>query len=139
MCSPAARSNLIQGFTIRFLRLYPRFLQKGFTYLDLPLVRPHSVGLLELVQTQGGLAVRGGHEGVHGEAAEQRRLADAVLAAQDHLLAGHLDCGHPGRPADPGSRRGRTRRGKSRTQPESSFEYSCTVSTDCPKQAGASR
>jgi hypothetical protein len=38
-----------------------------------------------VVEAEGGAAVGGRHEGVGRVAAEQRRLADAVLAAQDDL------------------------------------------------------
>ena len=65
-------------------------------YLDLPLVGSDGVRFLVLVQSQGGLSVRGRDECVHGEAAEQGRLADAVLSAQNHLLTGHLHGRHRG-------------------------------------------
>ena len=45
-----------------------------------------------MVQAHGGLAVGGGGEGVSHEPPEERGLAHAVLAAQDHLLLGDLDC-----------------------------------------------
>ena len=44
-----------------------------------------------MVQAHGGLAVGGGGEGVRHEPPEERGLAHAVLAAQDHLLLGDLD------------------------------------------------
>ena len=65
-------------------------------YLDLPLVRADGVGLLELVQSQGGPPVGSRDERVHGEPAEQGGLPHSVLSAEDHLLTGHLQRGHTG-------------------------------------------
>ncbi|CAN8017862.1 unnamed protein product [Ixodes persulcatus] len=62
-------------------------------YLEVP--AGHLVHLVVMVEAQRGAAVAARHKGVCGEPPEERALAHAILAAQDHLLLRQLGRGHP--------------------------------------------
>uniref|UniRef100_A0A131Y8B5 Putative rabx6 n=1 Tax=Ixodes ricinus TaxID=34613 RepID=A0A131Y8B5_IXORI len=63
--------------------------------LQLEVPAGHLVHLVVMVKAQRGAAVAARHKGVCGEPPEERALAHAILAAQDHLLLRQLGRGHP--------------------------------------------